>query len=162
MRYITKCLAIAAIAASALSAKAENPRVAFFGPDWESPQVHLASQTSRISFNRDALTVLSATGEEKAYPTDKIQKMVFDYKGIYSSVDRVTDSAPAQRVTPNPVTDWFSVEAPEPTDLSVYTITGSRVIFIPSYRGDKVNASHLVKGIYIVKTNLITAKFIKL
>ena len=94
MRYITKCLAIAAIAASALSAKADNPRVAFFGPDWESPQVHLASQTSRISFHRDALTVLSATGEEQAYPTAKTQKMVFAYKG--------TPSPPTCQFTPSP------------------------------------------------------------
>lgn len=148
------------VASTALS-WAAPPQMAFLPADEGAPEVFPVAEISTISFADGKVNVMKSYNHMVSYTPGQLSKIVFDSDGLYSSVDGVTEGKKAT-VTPNPVSDYFSIEVDGATPLTVYTITGSRVIYVPDYRGTQINASALAPGIYIVKTRSLTAKFIKL
>ncbi len=160
MKILRKTLAAIFLAAAA-TGLAASPQLAFLGADDAAPDVFKASEVSRVSFDKGQLSLTHSDGV-KTFQASKLRKVVFDSDNLYSAIGNVTETPRQGSVTPNPVNDYFSVEVDAPTPLSVFTITGSRVIHIPNYNGGQVNATTLPQGIYIVKTRTYTAKFIKL
>lgn len=163
MKQLRHILAMSALLAGSAFALGNPPQIAVLSKEGSAVDVHKVSEINRINFAEGVVTVVKPAGQNADYQPSKIHKIIFDNEGLYSSVDNVAvDDAAKLTVTPNPVADSFSLNTGTPTPLSVFTITGSRVIYIPEYKGGQIDATHLAPGIYIVKTSQSTAKFIKL
>lgn len=93
--------------------------------------------------------------------------------GNIASIKFVTDNVGVEQVAApegslslrqNPVRDLITVDgyAGGETRLEVFSTAGQQVMAIPSWQGEPVDASSLAKGLYILKINNQTFKFIKL
>ena len=67
-------------------------------------------------------------------------------------------------ISPNPVNDIIRImgyNSSEPAELSIYSLDGEEVIRIENWQGEPIDASLLSSGIYILRINTTTIKFIK-
>ena len=94
----------------------------------------------------------------------------------YGEVEKITfsDFASIQKIgkedninlliSPNPVDDIIRITGynnSEPAQLSIYSLNGEEVIRIENWQGEPIDASLLSSGIYILRINTTTIKFIK-
>ena len=72
----------------------------------------------------------------------------------------ISNSLNPVRVYPNPATDFISINSDE--NVEIFSLNGMKVYTNSNYKKDeKINLSQFEKGIYFVKTNNQTTKFIK-
>ena len=67
-------------------------------------------------------------------------------------------------ISPNPVNDIIRImgyNSSEPAQLSIYSLDGEEVIRIENWQDEAIDASQLSAGIYILRINTTTIKFIK-
>ena len=72
----------------------------------------------------------------------------------------ISSTSNSIRVYPNPATDFISINSDE--NVEIFSLNGMKVYTNSNYKKDeKINLSQFEKGIYFVKTNNQTTKFIK-
>ena len=72
----------------------------------------------------------------------------------------ISNSLNPVRVYPNPAKDFISINSDE--NVEIFSLNGMKVYTNSNYKKDeKINLSQFEKGIYFVKTNNQTTKFIK-
>ena len=67
-------------------------------------------------------------------------------------------------ISPNPVDNIIRIigyNNSEPAQLSIYSLNGEEVMRIDNWQGELIDASPLSAGIYILRINTTTIKFIK-
>ncbi|MBR5787850.1 MAG: T9SS type A sorting domain-containing protein [Muribaculaceae bacterium] len=67
-------------------------------------------------------------------------------------------------ISPNPVDDIIRIvgyNTTEPAQLSIYSLDGEEMMRIDNWQGEPIDASQLSAGIYILRINTHTIKFIK-
>ncbi|MBO5747570.1 MAG: T9SS type A sorting domain-containing protein, partial [Muribaculaceae bacterium] len=67
-------------------------------------------------------------------------------------------------ISPNPVDDIIRIVGynnSEPAQLSIYSLDGEEMMRIDNWQGEPIDASQLSAGIYILRINTHTIKFIK-
>lgn len=67
-------------------------------------------------------------------------------------------------ISPNPVDNIIRIVGynnSEPAQLSIYSLNGEEVMRIENWQGETIDASPLSAGIYILRINTTTIKFIK-
>ena len=92
-------------------------------------------------------------------PFSRIATIHFDSQSYASKVGADLNSL---RVTVNPSRTSLTLSGYEDgCRLEIYSITGSRVLMIPAYRGEDIDISHLTSGVYVVKVGNQIQKFVK-
>lgn len=118
------------------------------------------ASTSKISFLNNNLLY---TPDNSSTAIDQITKITF---GLTSGVNDVNENNVTLGVSPNPAHNYIVLSnliIPENGKVSIYSATGVQVVLHQiSSSTETVDVSFLPQGIYIVRVNNQTAKFIKL
>lgn len=154
------CMAAALLALWSFGAYSSAPQLIFQDHAGNNTAFHKVSEIDRLTFSPGSITVQTADGISAYNPTD-LGRVVFDNEG--TSGTRIDNAMTGSnvKVSPNPFVDFFSVNVPGKCTLAIYSLTGSLLINIPGYEGGNVDTSSLSPGLYIVKTDSLTAKIIK-
>ena len=118
------------------------------------------ASTSKISFLNNNLLYAP---DNSSTAIDQITKITF---GVTSGTNDVNENNVTLGVSPNPAHDYIvltNLISSENGKVSIYSATGVQVILRQiSSSTETVDVSSLPQGIYIVRVNNQTAKFIKL
>ena len=116
--------------------------------------------TGEIFFGIDYMAIMtSADATDLAtFQMDDVRKVLFD-----GSVRIVDVSTMDIRLTPNPAAESFTLHGlgDGPQTVSVYAMSGARVLQGLYSDGEAVDISSLPKGIYMVRANMSVVKLIK-
>lgn len=127
------------------------------------PQSVNIAEVKRIAFDTESFSVIDKALQPTAtFAYADVKKISFN---LDSSVKTLTQGDSKVKVTPNPVHDYLCVSGATDSygkDLNVYAMTGNLVVSVPAWNGEPVNVADLPQGIYFVRINSITIKFIKL
>ena len=162
MNHQSRLLPVALFFLTAIKAMGGDPQLVFVDGNDENNIVKLAD-VSRITFGSDGLTVTTDTDTQ--FPFTSLKRMVFDHDGAYTQ-SSIADLAADHRQgdilldVSGQSLSVISLEE-ENTSLEIYTTTGRLASAIKDYRGEAVDISALPSGVYIVRTNLYSSKFIK-
>lgn len=161
MKILKTCLAAAALTTAGAAAGAP-PQLAVLSADESITEVYPTGEILKVTFDMGRFNIRKTDGITASYPPGQVSRIVFDAEGRYvnNGIDIPVADRPVS-VYPNPVVDSFRIDVAEPTTLDVYSSSGMRMLHIDRYEGSSVDATGLTPGLYIVKTNSITAKFIK-
>lgn len=161
MKRNLKLLASSVLFLSALPVAAAGPQLVFAGD--EQIRVFSLADVSRVTFGESGLTVTAGTTEE--FPYSSFRRLVFDYDGTYTdptSINQVTTVGAGKFIYDfATATIAFTGFESRPTAIEIYTTTGARILSVPQYREGTIDISGLTPGVYIVRTNVSSAKFIK-
>ena len=86
------------------------------------------------------------------------------FEGKWTGVEGVSKEATSLRLRSNPVEAILSVEGydgSKPAVVSIYSIAGREALHVENWKGEDINVSHLPTGVYILRINNSTLKFIK-
>lgn len=162
MNYQSRLLPLALFLLAATKALAGDPQLVFVNGDDEN-RIFRIADVGRVTFGEDGL-LLSSTPESEI-PYASINKMIFDYEGEYgqSSISRPAMLPAGEGISVTIIGHSMTISCPgeEKTDLRVFTTTGQLALSANGYTGDPLDISFLSPGVYIIKTNLSSAKFIK-
>lgn len=164
MKASSKIMLFLGCVISSFQANAADPQLVIEHQD-SGPFVSKMSEVSRITFGNDGITVSAAN--EKSFSYNGIGKIIFDHEGTYSvsGITRVAiGTSPRLSVSPSAARSSITLAgyAGESTGVEIYSISGALVASVKEYKGESIDVSGLASGIYIVKTNVSTAKFVKL
>ncbi|MBO5028248.1 MAG: T9SS type A sorting domain-containing protein [Muribaculaceae bacterium] len=161
MKQNLKLLASGVLFISALPAVATGPQLVFAGT--EQTRIFSLADVSRVTFGESGLIVTAGTSEE--FPYSSFQRLVFDYDGTYTeptSIEQVTAVKTGKFIYDfQAATIAFTGFETRPTAVEIYSATGARILSVPQYREGTIDISGLTPGVYIVRTNVSSAKFIK-
>ncbi len=122
-------------------------------------QNYSITSTSKIYFSSSNLVYNNVNSST---PIEQIRKITFT---TASKIDEVNSNRKQLTINPNPAKDFIAItNAPdENSTLSIYSLTGA-IMFVKSLNSSSntVDISTLPKGVYVVKIQNLTAKFIKL
>lgn len=65
------------------------------------------------------------------------------------------------RVAPNPATDWLHITAPDNSNIAIFDLQGELVLQKNGVANTTIDIANLPKGMYLVRVNGSTAKFVK-
>ena len=108
-----------------------------------------------------SMNVVKGENEQQVFDIRNVSRISF---GENSAIDEIEAASPLV-VTPNPVRDVLMLKGGQDLygkDLNLYSITGMRVLTVQSWSGNPVDVSALPSGIYILKIQSETVKFMKL
>lgn len=94
-------------------------------------------------------------------PAKDVEKMDIDYRtiGEISSVNKISETS-ILKIYPNPANGYFSFESRDMvSDIRIIDISGKEIQRISSPLTNKVDISHLQKGVYTVQTSCGTNVF---
>ncbi len=117
----------------------------------------------RLSFSGDDMVVKYYSGVQESYNMENIRKLLFKNM-VGNNVRQLEGNASALQIYPNPVTDYIVlIHLPEgENNVSIYSVSGNLVLNVQiDSAGEKIDVAHLQRGMYILKVNGQTAKFIK-
>ncbi len=159
---LKNCLLIAAFLFTSLNVSADELISIFFSNSENSPVRVELDDISSIKFNKTVLFVGDKDGVYTEYSFSDIRKIVFEKDE--TSIESISVNASKIDVYPNPVNNNLTIEGvnelPE-TDVLIYSLTGTLVAQYSQWNGKKIDVSHLAAGIYFVKMNSTTLKFVK-
>ena len=114
-----------------------------------------------FSIHFDSSSHLTDVASEH-YAYGEVEKITFS---DISSIQNVSkDDNLKLMISPNPVNDIIRIVGynnSEPAQLSIYSLNGEEVMRIENWQGETIDASPLSAGIYILRINTTTIKFIK-
>lgn len=159
---LKNCLLIAAFLFTGLNVSADELISIFLSNSENSPVKVEIDDVSSIKFNKTALFVGDKEGVYTEYSLSDIKKIVFEKDE--TSIESINVNASKIDVYPNPVKNGLTIEGvnefPE-TDVLIFSLTGTLVARHSQWNGEKIDVSHLAAGIYFVKINSTTLKFVK-
>ena len=120
------------------------------------------SAIDKITFTDTSFSILSTDNATTDYSYGEVEKITFsDFKSIHKigNEDNIR-----LLISPNPVDDIIRIVGynnSEPAQLSIYSLDGEEMMRIDNWQGEPIDASQLSAGIYILRINTHTIKFIK-
>ena len=104
--------------------------------------------------------LIEVASEDYAY--GEVEKITFS---DISSIGKIGKEENVKlMISPNPVDNIIRIVGynnSEPAQLSIYSLNGEEVMRIENWQGETIDASPLSAGIYILRINTTTIKFIK-
>ena len=104
--------------------------------------------------------LIEVASEDYAY--GEVEKITFSN---INSIEKISKEDNFKLlISPNPVNDIIRImgyNSSEPAQLSIYSLDGEEVMRIDNWQGEPIDASQLSAGIYILRINTTTIKFIK-
>lgn len=152
-------LAIVMLTMSAMAGSAATGRTTL-----RIERTDVASPTEIVVTNS---TVVKLGGDPRSFsvasesiPLSVIKRIVVDTP---NGVESVKDQSVSFRLRQNPVGDRLEIagESDGSADLTVYSVDGSCRLAVSGWSGDAVDVTMLSPGMYILKINNQTLKFIK-
>jgi hypothetical protein len=118
------------------------------------------SALKKITFSGTDMTLNYQAGTIENIGISLIQKIVF---GPFTALSNTLVDDTSLAVYPNPSFDFIILKnLPENSaNIAVYSINGTEIMNL-SAPTQKIDVSHLVKGVYLIKVNNQVSKFIKL
>ena len=113
-----------------------------------------------ITFSGDYVVIKeSATSDETTIPMSGIRSMKFSESNAINDVTAATTPV----LYPNPAQDYCIVRTAQngPQQVTVYSMTGAKMIETTVENEGRLDISNLQAGIYMVKVNNITTKLCK-
>ncbi|MGC3979415.1 MAG: T9SS type A sorting domain-containing protein [Paludibacteraceae bacterium] len=124
-------------------------------------QTFSLTATSKVYFS-DSNLMYNETG--LSVPISDIIKLTFTLSTSTEDVG-IDNNSNVISVYPNPASDYIALKnLPEKSpQINIYSTTGVLIVsFQMNSSSETINVSALPKGVYLVKVNSLTAKFIKL
>lgn len=104
------------------------------------------------------------TGAEGRIAIAVVKRITFSGTWMGVEAPKAETAAATLRLRNNPVESVLAVEGfdtSSPAQLSVFSIAGREVIRVRSWRGEDIDVSTLPQGVYILRINQSTLKFVK-
>ena len=104
--------------------------------------------------------LIEVASEDYAY--GEVEKITFSNINSIENIGK--EENVKLMISPNPVDDIIRITGynnSEPAQLSIYSLNGEEVMRIENWQGEPIDASLLSSGIYILRINTTTIKFIK-
>ena len=116
----------------------------------------------KITFTDTSFSIHITDNATEDYGYGEVEKITFS---DISSIGKISKEDNFKLlISPNPVNDIIRImgyNSSEPAQLSIYSLDGEEVIRIENWQGEAIDASQLSAGIYILRINTTTIKFIK-
>ncbi|MDE7496503.1 MAG: T9SS type A sorting domain-containing protein [Muribaculaceae bacterium] len=155
-------LAWMAIVAAASASANTTMTVTYFDDSREATVVNLLDG-SRLVFGGEPAFDFSNCGSAPGrINVADVKRITFE--GKWTGVEGVSKEATSLRLRSNPVEAILSVEGydgSKPAVVSIYSIAGREALHVENWKGEDINVSHLPTGVYILRINNSTLKFIK-
>ena len=104
--------------------------------------------------------LIEVASEDYAY--GEVEKITFSNINSIENIGK--EENVKLMISPNPVDDIIRITGynnSEPAQLSISSLNGEEVMRIENWQGEPIDASLLSSGIYILRINTTTIKFIK-
>lgn len=104
--------------------------------------------------------LIEVASEDYAY--GEVEKITFSNINSIENIGK--EENVKLMISPNPVDNIIRIVGynnSEPAQLSIYSLNGEEVMRIENWQGETIDASPLSAGIYILRINTTTIKFIK-
>lgn len=114
-----------------------------------------------ITFDGASMKVNKLNDEADTYPFADIVSISFD---TATGVDNLQVAGSKLTISVEPGSDIIRIggyDAKQNYDVSVFSLTGEKVLAINGWKGDGVSVGSLPKGVYVLKINNTTLKFRK-
>lgn len=115
------------------------------------------SDISNLSF-ADGNLVVSLSGD-KTEQVPLTTSLVLKFDGVATAISQVDDTDADVRIAYDG--SQFSATGVKGANAALYTIGGQKVIALSSWNGSPVSTATLANGVYILKVNNQSFKFIK-
>lgn len=148
-------LALCAMALGAQAASPDDSHMWVVSKDWSTKSYNI-SDLKKIVFHETELSIIDRNDNESKAAYSDLYKLVFndDPTGVESI--RTDDFSWSYRDGAIHVNGWTEGNA----DVTFYDISGNKHGTIRAWNGGQINVSHLPKGIYIMRINGYSIKFI--
>lgn len=116
----------------------------------------------KVTFSGTGFTILLNDQSTENFTYGNVKKITFTVPA--GNVETQLVEASELLVSPNPVGATLNVKgfnATEPAQLAIYSVAGGEVLRVNGWNGESIDVAHLAAGIYILKINNQTIKFIK-
>lgn len=154
------CLIIGLLLLTSHFAKADELISIYLSNSEHSPVRIDVANISTIKFKSTKIVVNKIDNTSSDFYFSDIKKITFNEEG--TSIE--THNATSTSIFPNPVNDKLIIQNAESiygSDIYIYSMTGVLVNKFSQWNGEAIDASHLSSGVYFIKTNSTTLKFIK-
>ena len=141
-------------------AKADELISIYLSNSEHSPVRIDVANISTIKFKSTKIVVNKIDNTSSDFYFSDIEKITFNEEG--TSIE--THNATSASIFPNPVNDEIIIQNAESiygSDIYIYSMTGVLVNKFSQWNGEAIDASHFSPGVYFIKTNSTTLKFIK-
>lgn len=104
--------------------------------------------------------LIEVASEDYAY--GEVEKITFSNINSIENIGK--EENVKLMISPNPVDNIIRIVGynnSEPAQLSIYSLNGEEVMRIENWQGETIDASPLSAGMYILRINTTTIKFIK-
>lgn len=155
-------LTVAAFLLMNFNVKADELISIYLSNSDNSPVRVETADVSSIKFNKTMMFVDTNDGQSISYSFSEISKIVFD--GGEASIEAIDAKTVAVNVFPNPVKDKLIIEGADElsgSEVFIYSMTGVLCAQCSQWNGEAIDVSGFNAGVYFVKINSITLKFIK-
>ena len=113
----------------------------------------------KITFTNTDVLIQQNNGNKDSYSFTTVGKLYFETTTGVSNPLAVN----SQNIFPNPANEFISIKNIQPgTQVKIYNLSGIMVANIIYPASGHININNLQKGLYIVKTEIQTLKFMKL
>ena len=120
------------------------------------------SAIDKITFTDTSFSILSTDNATTDYGYGEVDKITFS---DFNSIQKIGNEDNIRLlISPNPVDDIIRIvgyNTTEPAQLAIYSLDGEEMMRIDNWLGEPIDASQLSAGIYILRINTHTIKFIK-
>lgn len=154
------CLIIGLLLFTSQFAKADELISIYLSNSEYSPVRIDVANISTIKFKSTKIVVNKIDNTSSDFYFSDIKKITFNEEG--TSIE--TYDASTASIFPNPVKDNLIIQNAESiygSDVYIYSMTGVLVNKLSQWNGEAIDTSNLSSGVYFIKTNSTTLKFIK-
>jgi hypothetical protein len=154
------CLIIGLLLLTSHFAKADELISIYLSNSEHSPVRIDVANISTIKFKSTKIVVNKIDNTSSDFYFSDIKKITFNEEG--TSIE--THNATSASIFPNPVNDEIIIQNAKSiygSDIYIYSMTGVLVNKLSQWNGEVIDATHLSSGVYFIKTNSTTLKFIK-
>lgn len=119
--------------------------------------------SSVIRFSESGVEVDDGNGATQTFDFATIASLTF-VEGSSSAIDAATVGSLQISLAENPVTDRLIItgyDSEAPANLQIVSSAGRTVALLPAWKGEIIDASSWTPGLYILRLNTTTIKFIK-
>lgn len=127
----------------------------------ENTEMTELGSIDKVTFSKTGFSILLKNQTTEDFSFENVTKITFgDETGVQAEMAENFDLV----VSPNPVGATLNVKgynATEPAQLVIYSVAGGEVLRANAWKGESLDVAHLASGIYILKIDNQTLKFIK-
>lgn len=165
LRTTTAALALALIAGTAAAREAAPltyVRVSFLDEETPELQGEITTESKLVFKGTPYIEFSKVDGLSERVPIAGVKRISFS--GNWTGVTMAKAEQVALSLRENPVGKVLSVvgyDSSKAAQLSVYSIAGREVVRVNAWKGEDIDVSQLPSGIYILRINQTTLKFVK-